>query len=97
MVGLLAAAVLPAAVAVAEFTDRIRLIEAAWAIPAAIGLGFVAVVLARRGRRKAARSVSRRGARAARIGRLLGWLAVALGIAGCIAVAFFEYLDSVGA
>ena len=97
MVGLLAAASLPAAIAVAELTDRLRLIEAAWAIPAAVALGVVALVLARRGRRRAARSVTRRGARSARIGRLLGWLAVSLGVAGVIAVAFFEYLDYVGA
>jgi hypothetical protein len=96
VVGLLAAASLPAAIAVAELTDHLRLIEAAWAIPAAVVLGLVALVLARRGRRRAARSVARRGSRSARVGRLLGWLAVALGVAGVIALAFFEYLDYVG-
>ncbi|MGE5689573.1 MAG: hypothetical protein ACM33B_03355 [Pseudomonadota bacterium] len=97
MVGLLGAAVLPATIAVAELTDVLRLIEAAWAIPAAFVLGLLAVVLARRGRRRAARTVARTGARSARVGRFLGWLAVALAVSGAIAVAFFEYLDYVGA
>jgi hypothetical protein len=97
VVGLLAAAALPAAIAAAELTDRFRLIEAAWAIPAALVLGLLALALARRGRRNAARSVRLAGARTARVGRLLGALGVALALAGAIAVAFYWYLDRIGA
>ncbi|HSC92384.1 MAG TPA: hypothetical protein VLB86_12075 [Gaiellaceae bacterium] len=97
VVGLLAAAALPVTVAVAELTDRIRLIEAAWAVPAALVLGLLALVLARRGRQRAARSVQRRGAGTARVGRLLGALGVALALAGAISVAFYWYLDHIGA
>jgi cytochrome c biogenesis factor len=97
VVGLLAAAALPATVAVAELTDRLRLIHAAYAIAPAFVLGLLALWLARRGRRKAERSVRATGAKAARLGRLLGALGVALAVAGAIAVAFFEYLDRVGA
>jgi hypothetical protein len=97
LVGLLAAAVLPAAVAAAELTDRLRLVEAGWAAPGALVLGLLALLLARRGRRRAARTVARAGEGSARAGRLLGALGVALALAAGIAVAFYWYLDRVGA
>jgi hypothetical protein len=96
VVGLLAAAALPAAVAVAELTDRLRLIEAGWAAAAALGLGLLALLLARRGRLAADRTVARTGAGAARAGRLLGALGVALALAGAIALAFYWYLERIG-
>jgi hypothetical protein len=84
---------------VAETADvrDFDLIDAWVAIPAAVALGLVALVLARRGGRGAARTVSRRGERWARLGRVLGVLAHALAAAAGIALAFYWYLDRIGA
>ena len=73
------------------------LIDAWIAIPVAVALGLVALVLARRGRRRASRTVSRRGERWARLGRVLGLLALALAPASGIELAFNLYLDHIGA
>ena len=73
------------------------LIDAWVAIPVAVVLGLLALVLARRGRRRASRTVSRRGERWARLGRVLGLLALALAAASGIALAFYWYLDHIGA
>ena len=96
-VGLLAAAALPVAVALAETTGLLRLVEAGGAIPAAFVLGVIAVALARRGRRRASRTVARVGEGSARFGRWFGALGIALAAAGTIALAFYCYLDRIGA
>ena len=89
LLGLLAAAALPAAVAVAETSELLRLIEASVAIPVALFLGVAAVVLARRARRRVERTLGRvGGSRLAGVGRALGMLGIALALAGSIAVAF---------
>jgi UDP-N-acetylmuramyl pentapeptide phosphotransferase/UDP-N-acetylglucosamine-1-phosphate transferase len=84
---------------VAETADvrDFDLIDAWIAIPVAVAFGVLALVLARRGRRRAARTVSRRGDRWARVGRALGALALALAAASGIALAFYWYLDHIGA
>jgi predicted lysophospholipase L1 biosynthesis ABC-type transport system permease subunit len=91
--GLVAAAALPAAVSVAEFSDLIRLIEAAGAIPLAGVLGIVAIMLARRARRRVERTLWRvGGGRIARVGQALGVLALCLALSGAIAVGFYYAL-----
>jgi hypothetical protein len=91
--GLVAAAALPTAIGVAEQTDLIRLIEAAGAIPVAAVLGIAAIVLARRARRRIERTLGRAGGVwVARLGRLLGVLAVCLALSGGIAVGFYYAL-----
>jgi hypothetical protein len=93
LVGLLAAALLPATVAVAELSDLLDLYEAVVAAPAAFVLGVLAIWLARRGRRRFERTIGRvGGARVAHVGRWLGILAVCLAIAGGIAIGFYELL-----
>ena len=94
LVGVLAAAALPAAVAVAETSDLLELPEAAVAIPVAAVLGFAALVLGGRARIRVERTLGRVGGeRTARVGRALGLLALALALAGVIAVAFNEFLQ----
>ena len=93
VVGLLGAAALPAAIAASELRDELSLLESAWAAPVAFVLGVLAIWLARRGRRRFERTIGRvGGSGTARAGRLLGIFAVCLGVAGAIAVAFYEYL-----
>ena len=90
LVGLLAVASLPAAIALAELADRYDLLQAGWAVPVALVLGFVAVVLARRARIRRERTLGRVGGeRTARMGRFLGVLAIMLGLAGAISVGVY--------
>lgn len=92
----MAAASLPGAVAAAEWRGFIRLIEAAGAIPVAAVLGVIAVMLARRARRRIERTLGRVGGlRTARVGRALGVLAICLALSGSIAVGFSLLLDRI--
>ena len=94
LIGLLAAAALPAAVAVAETSDLLELPDAAAAIPVAAVLGFAALVLGGRARIHVERTLGRvGGARTARVGRGLGLLALGLALAGLIALGFNEFLQ----
>ena len=93
LVGLLAVAALPAAIALAEFDDRYDLLQAGWAVPVALVLGLVAVLLARRARVRVERTLGRVGGEAtARVGRTLGVLAIMLGLSGAIAVGVYLVL-----
>ena len=91
--GLLAVAAIPVGIWITNYRNDLRLIHAGWAVPVAAVFGFVAVRLARRARRKLERTVGRAGgARAARLGRILGWLGLYLALIGAIALAFY-YVD----
>ena len=96
LVGLVAAAAIPAAVAAAEWLGYYELLHAAAAIPVALVLGVAALVLARRGRERLQRTVGRAGGEgAARAGRILGALAVCLAITASISVGFYVVLTLV--
>ena len=89
---------MPAAVAVAEWRDELELVEAGYAVPAAFVLSAAAVWLARRGRRSLHRTLGRAGGeRAARAGRVLGWLGVYIGLTAAVALAVYAYLEYVAA
>ena len=93
LLGLVAAAALPAGIALAETTDLIELLQAAGAIPVAALAGIAAVVLGRRARIRFERTLGRVGGeRSARLGRFLGGLGICLAAAGTIAVAFYFFL-----
>jgi hypothetical protein len=96
LVGLLAAAAIPVAIALAELFDYYDLLEASGAIPVALALGAAAVVLARRARHRLQRTVGRvGGGRAARVGRALGVLGICLAITASISVGFYVFLTRV--
>jgi hypothetical protein len=82
--GLLAA---PIGLLVAQESEAVTL---RWGIAgggvAAVLIGVVALVLARRGRLRADRSITAAGRGAASVGRLLGTLAICVGIAAAIAL-----------
>ena len=93
LVGLLAVAALPAAIAVAERTDLLGLVDASGAIPVAALAGLAAILLARRARRNVERTLGRVGGeRAATIGRALGLLGLCLAVAGSIAIGVYAIL-----
>ena len=90
MFGLLAAAAVPAALAISDRTGRFSLLESGFAAAPAALLGLLAVVLGRRGRRRQRAALGRvSGARAARVGRVLGW--VGLYVAATAGVALGVY------
>ncbi|MBD0349063.1 MAG: hypothetical protein ICV59_07915 [Thermoleophilia bacterium] len=90
LLGLPALAVLPAAVAVSDRTDRYSLLEAGFAVAPAAVLALAAIGLAGRARRRQRAAVGRvRGLRAAQIGRLLGWLGFYLAATGALALGVY--------
>ena len=93
VVGLLAAASLPAAVAYAYWSDRLQLIWAGAAVPVALVLGLVALALASRGERRARLTLlPHSGSLGARAGRLLAILALLLAGSGLTALAVYAAL-----
>jgi hypothetical protein len=93
LVGLLAAAAIPVGILITNYRNDLRLIHAGYAVPVAAVLGFVAIRLARRARRRLERTVGRAGgAVPARLGRILGWLGLYFALIGAIALAFY-YVD----
>jgi hypothetical protein len=91
--GALGAAAIPVAVVASRRLSGVTLLEATEvAVGAGFVLGLIAISFARRGRYRVDRSVSRRGARAARIGRLLAWSAIFFAVSGALALGFYGVL-----
>jgi type IV secretory pathway VirB2 component (pilin) len=93
---LLALAAIPAAAAVTEWRSDLRLIHAGFAVPVAAILAVAAIVLAGRARRRLERTLGRAGGeRAARAGRVLGWLALYLVLTASISLGVYaiEYYN----
>src|SRR5262245_56143151 len=92
--GVLAVGAIPAGIAVAwrrPDVDLLRAMEVAGA--AAFLLGALAVVVARRARFRVDRSVTRKGARLVRTGRVLAWTGLYLAVAGGVALGFYGLLE----
>ena len=93
LLGLLSCTTLPAAVAVTRYT-RFTLLEAGWAIPLAFVLGVLALQAGRAARRRTERTIGRvGGARATRIGRILGSLGVYVAVTAALALGVYELLN----
>ena len=84
---------LPAAIVLAELSDRFELYDAWVAIPVALVLGMAALLLSRRGRERLRRTIGRVGGEgAARAGRVLGRIAIGMALSGLIAILVYESL-----
>ena len=93
LLGLLAVAAIPAAVAYADRSARVQLIWAGVAIPAAVLLALGALAAARAGQRRAQMTLLRRsGSAVARLGRFLATLALILAGTGTIALVVYAIL-----
>ena len=96
LVGLLSLAALPAAIVATRWSEAYELIDSAAAIPAAVLLGILAIVLARRARARGQRTLTGgRPSRTARLGRFLGVTGLLLGITGAMAIGVFLILSAV--
>ncbi len=93
MIGLLAVAVIPVAVVIQYYSVQVTLVQSTISAGPALLFGLVAIALARRGRFAYARTIGRAGGeRAARMGRLLGWLGLTMGAIAALSVAFYGLL-----
>ena len=93
LLGGLALAALPAAVALAEVLEKVELIHAAAAIPVAAVVGLAAVALATAAVRQVQLTLGRVGGeRLARLGRALGLLALYVATTAALALGFFGLL-----
>jgi cytochrome b561 len=91
--GVLAIIAVPAAIAAAQQLSQVSLLQALYvATPISIGLGLLALLLVRRARLAAARSV--KGERAPRLGRVAAWAGLYVGVASAIALGVYGVLTS---
>jgi hypothetical protein len=96
LLGVLGLATLPAAIAVTERVDGLSLVEAGFAIPAAIVFGLAAVVIGRRVRGRDRQTLAALpGTLVARIGRVLGYVGLYLALTAALAVGFYAVLTYV--
>ena len=97
LLGALSVATLPIAIAATRFSGAYDLLHAGLAIPIGIGLGWGALVQARRSRGRAEASLAATdGRRMVSAGRILGILGICMAGSATIAVAVYgvlTYLD----
>jgi hypothetical protein len=92
-IGLLAVAAVPAAAVASRFLSGITLLSSLYVgVPLAVGLAVLALLIARRARNLAARSVFQHGRRLTRLSRWLAWTGLYLGCTGALALAVYGAL-----
>jgi len=97
LLGLLSVACLPAALAVAHYSN-VELIQAGYAVAPAFLVGVLAVLAARSARRRTERTIGRvGGVRSARVGRIFGLLGIYVAAAGALSLAVYRILDYLSA
>jgi hypothetical protein len=91
VLGLAGVLTMPAAIEVARRSLRVALLDAAYAVPLAFLLGLVALLMGKRARDNLRwLRLRERGTGAARIGMILGLLAVCLALMAALSVGFYE-------
>jgi hypothetical protein len=82
---------MPAAIELARRSQRVALMDAAYAIPLAFALGLVAVLMGRRARDNLRwLRLDEGGTGVARVGMVLGLLAICFAIVAALSVGFYE-------
>jgi hypothetical protein len=82
---------MPAAIELARRSQRVALMDAAYAIPLAFALGLVAVLMGKRARDNLRwLRLDERGTAAARVGMVLGLLAICFALVAALSVGFYE-------
>ena len=91
VLGLAGVLTMPAAVAVANRSHRITLLDAGYAVPLGLLLGALATGMGHRAKRNLEwLRLDGRGGGVARVGRTLGVLALALALMAALSVGFYE-------
>lgn len=91
MVGALAVLAVPAGIAVAQAKSSITLLQGLWAsAPVSVVLGLLALLLVRRAKLAAARSVT--GGGPLRLGRVAAWAGLYVGVTAAIALGVYAVL-----
>jgi hypothetical protein len=86
-----------AAYAAANRLQDVTLVQATGASCASVLLGGLAILLARRGLRTIERTIGRAGGEgSARVGRLLGTIALCVGLAATLALGVYAVLNLIG-
>jgi hypothetical protein len=94
--GLLAVATLPAAIVATRYSADYELIQVGFAIPVAVALGVVALVLARQAGQRDRVTLGRAGGLgAARVGRLLGILGLCLAATAIVSLIVYGLLNAI--
>jgi hypothetical protein len=97
ILGLLAVAAIPAAVAAAIFLPSVNILPALLAgVSAAFVLALLGISAARRARFRVERSVFRVGERTARFGRFLVLTGLYFSLVGALAIGFYSVLRASG-
>ena len=92
-IGLLAVAIVPAAIAASRYFDELTLVQSCASAAAAALLGLFAIALARRGHEQVERTLGRSGGEGtARAGRWLGVIALWIAATTGLALAFYLLL-----
>jgi hypothetical protein len=95
--GLLSTATMPVAILATRYSESYDLLHAGWAIPIGVVLGIVALRLARGAIRRDDVTLGRAGGRgAARLGRALGVLGLALAATCLVALGVYGLLTYLG-
>jgi peptidoglycan/LPS O-acetylase OafA/YrhL len=82
---------MPAAVALADQSRRVTLLEAGWAVPLALLLGALAAGMGHRAKRNLDwLRLDGRGSAVARVARTLGVLALSLALMAGLSIVFYE-------
>jgi hypothetical protein len=96
LLGLVGLATVPAAIAVTERVDGLSVLEAGFAIPAAIVFALGAIVVGRRVRNRSRQTLAALpGTRIARLGRVLGYAGLYVALTAALAVGFYAILTYV--
>jgi hypothetical protein len=91
LLGLLGLLTMPAAVELARRSNRVALLDAAYAVPLAFLLGLIAVVMARRARHNLRWLRLREGGTGvASAAIIVGFLALCLAVTAALSVGFYE-------
>ncbi len=91
VLGLAGTLTMPAAIAVARQSQRVALLDAAYAVPLGFVLGVLAIGMGRRAKRNLAwLRLAGGGTSAAGLGVVLGVLALSLALTAALSVGFYE-------
>jgi hypothetical protein len=90
LLGLLSLTAIPVAAAITSSRDDLRLVHAGFSVPVAAALAISAILLSRRARRRLERTLGRAGgAKTARAGQILGWLAFYVAVIASISLGVY--------